>query len=382
MGVSVAKKPFRWQAASSGIQFRLAITADDRQFARRLTGMAFADFPQFSQSVALLQRSLDRGRLGHAYLFIGARLDDLGPMARNLAKTLNCTAPPRQAASGLALDCCDRCLNCRKIDGGGHADVHWLRPESKSRLIRVEPLRDLLHELHLKAHEARYKVAIISAADRMNEAAANAFLKTLEEPPPGSVLILLTTEPQRLLETVLSRCLRLSFGGAASQPREAAHLEVLEGISGQIASTATGLLPRYRILDSLTRRLAEMKKAIADTLEKQSPLTHYPDATPDQKERWEDELDASTEAEYRRQRADLLNTLHWWLRDIWLLGSGMGDTLLGYPEFRERSDAVARRISPDDALTNLQTLETTQRLLMSNVQEALALEVCLIKLRL
>ena len=135
----------------------------------------------------------------------------LESLARTLAKTLNCQQPVK--TGGVATDCCDACLNCRKIDQDTHADIHWARPESKSRIITVEQTRELMREIQLKPTEAGYKVAIIAAADRLNVQAANAFLKTLEEPPAKSVLILLSTEPQRILETILSRCLRLNFFG-------------------------------------------------------------------------------------------------------------------------------------------------------------------------
>src|SRR5580700_2924065 len=110
--------------------------------------MAFEDFPLQTQGVALLQRSLERGRVAHAYLFTGQTLDELEALARTLAKTLNCQNPVKK--SGLAIDCCDECLSCRKIEHANHADVHWARPESKSRIITVEQMRELMREVQLK----------------------------------------------------------------------------------------------------------------------------------------------------------------------------------------------------------------------------------------
>jgi DNA polymerase-3 subunit delta' len=155
--------------------------------------MAFTDFSEQSQGVQLLQRSLARGRLGHAYLFTGHHLEELESLARTLAKTLNCQNPVR--ANGVATDCCENCLNCRKISDDLHADVHWARPESKSRVITIDQTRELTREIQLKPTEEGFKIAIISGTDRLNVQAANAFLKTLEEPPKKSVLILLSTEP-------------------------------------------------------------------------------------------------------------------------------------------------------------------------------------------
>src|ERR1044071_2403177 len=97
--------------------------------------MSFAQFPQQAQAVQLLQRSLERGRLSHAYVFSGAQLGELEDMARTLAKTLNCTNPVVRPNAGFQSDCCDRCLSCRKIADANHPDIQWVRPESKSRII-------------------------------------------------------------------------------------------------------------------------------------------------------------------------------------------------------------------------------------------------------
>ena len=130
--------------------------------------MAFADFPEQKLVVELLQRSLERGRLAHAYLFTGHQLAVLESLARTLAKTLNCQRPVRRTPGGPAIDCCDQCPACRKIDEHSHADVHWARPESKSRVITVEQMRELMREIQLKPGEAEYKLAIIAGADRLN----------------------------------------------------------------------------------------------------------------------------------------------------------------------------------------------------------------------
>ena len=341
--------------------------------------MAFNHFPRQAQGVQLLQRSLARGRLGHAYLFAGHRLEELESLARTLAKTLNCRQPVR--TGGVATDCCDECPVCRKIDNDTHADVHWARPESKSRVVTIEQMRELMREIQLKPAEAEYKVAIITAADRLNVQAANAFLKTLEEPPARSILILLTTEPQRILETVLSRFLRLNFSGEALHPLDTAQAEWLAHFGGLAATEQKTLLGRYRLLDALLRKLGEIRARVEESLTAHSPLQRYDDVEKELRERWEDELAAAIEAEYRRQRADLLLLVQWWLRDVWLTTLATGKELLNFPKI-DGVAAVARRLTPRRARENLQILEQTQRLLHTNVQEALALEVGLLKLQL
>ncbi len=344
--------------------------------------MSFTEFPEHAQPVALLQRSLERGRLAHAYLFAGHQLSELAALARTLACTLNCQNPVRRADSGPAVDCCGECLSCRKIAGDIHADVHWVRPESKTRVITIDQMRDLMQEIHLKPNEAEYKVAVIEAADRLNAAAANAFLKTLEEPPANSILILLTTEPQRLLETILSRCLRLNFAAECGRLLAGPRLEWLTSF-GELPRRRSrkSLMSRYRLLGALLAQLGELKAGIETSLTGRSPLEKYDDADPKLREKWEDELAAAIEAEYRLQRSDLLVVLQWWLRDVWLQTLALGGELLNFPQLASAGQ-VARRLSPGQARENLQVLERTQRLLHSNVQEALTLEVGLLKLHL
>jgi DNA polymerase-3 subunit delta' len=350
--------------------------------------MAFNDFPEQAKGVQLLQRSLERGRLAHSYLFTGHRLDELEALARMLAKTLNCLQPIKRG--GAAIDCCDQCVNCQKIEHANHADVFWVRPESRSRSIKIgqitrrpdSPSRVLLDVVNLKPTESKHKIGIIVAADRMNEQAANAFLKTLEEPPANSILILLTTEPQRMLETILSRCLRVSFAGEGVRPLGAAQMEWLAAFSDLAAAPQKSLLGRYRLMDVLLRKLNEARESIEGALTERSPLKQYKDVEKDLAEKWEEELKAAIEAEYRHQRSDLLLILQRWLHDVWLQALELkAEALLNFPALTGTKQ-VAQRISPRDAMENLTIMEQLQRWLGTNVQEALALEVGLLKLHL
>ena len=353
--------------------------------------MAFTDHSSQANGIRLLQRALERGRLAHAYLFNGGQLEELEALARTLAKTLNCRQPVLQ--NGVAVDCCDQCVNCRKIDHGNHADVHWVRPESKSRVITIEQLRDLMQVMQLKSTEGGYKVAVIVAADRLNVQAANAFLKTLEEPPPKSILTLLTTDSQRVLETLLSRCLRLNFAGASQRRPPVEQMSWLIAFSQMAAAPQKSLMGRYRLIDVLLQKLSQLRETIDQTLSARSPLERYQDVDKSLADKWEDELKAAIEAEYRRQRAELLTVLQWWLRDIWIEGVRLenkpsqrqmetgGPELLAFPEIKETRQ-VAGRISRQAAQQNLETIEELQSWLSTNVQEALALEVGLLKLQL
>jgi len=342
--------------------------------------MSFAQFTEEEDAVQLLQRSLMRNRLGHAYLFSGDDLAHLELVARTLAKTLNCERRGASKGSPGAADCCDDCSSCRKIENGVHADLQWVRPESRSRVIVIDQVRELMQTIFLKPTEADYKIAVIVGADRLNAQAANAFLKTLEEPPARSVLILLSTEPGKILETILSRCLRLSFAGEQERFRDQAFLDWLRQFSDTAVTEHGSLLSRYRLLSVLLTRLSGLKESIETDLTARSPLEKYDDLDPKLREKWEDELTAAIEAEYRRQRAEILTGLQFWLRDVWLQSLGDGG-LLAFPDLQPGTLALASRTSASAASANLRVLERLQRQLNSNVQEALALEVGLLQLK-
>jgi DNA polymerase-3 subunit delta' len=289
---------------------------------------------------------------------------------------LNCQNPVKE--HGEPVDCCDACPSCVKINNDVHADIHWARPESRSRVVTIDQVRELMREMQLKPTEARFKVAVLAGADRLNVQAANAFLKTLEEPPAKSVLILLSTEPSRILETILSRCLRVNFAGGARRDLTSAETAWLEKFSS-VAIEQKTLLGRYHLADMLLQKLGEIRAQAEEMLGARSPLQKYDDVEKDLREKWEEELAAAVEAEYRRRRADLLLLVQCWLRDVWLATLAAGKELLNFPQLAG-TRALAGKISPRQALENLQTLEATQRLLYTNVQEALALEVGLLKL--
>jgi len=141
------------------------------------------------------------GRLSHALLIH----EDPGAggewLALWTAQRVLCTASAQAP--------CGQCTACRWVAAGQHPDFLALRPIEDSRQIRIEQIRELSQELALTAHQGSYKVALISPADALNRFAANALLKTLEEPPARTLLLLVATQPSRLPATVLSRCQRV-----------------------------------------------------------------------------------------------------------------------------------------------------------------------------
>lgn len=149
--------------------------------------------------------ALRRGRLGHAYLFAGPPGVGKRLFAGELAKTLLCENRSER------LEACDRCPSCLQVEAGTHADfVSAGRPED-SLEVPIESVREVCRAFGLKPARGHGKVAILDDADDLNDAAANCFLKTLEEPPPRALLLLIGTSPQRQLPTILSRCQVVRF---------------------------------------------------------------------------------------------------------------------------------------------------------------------------
>ena len=153
------------------------------------------------QVVESIRASLQHGKLPHAFLFVGPEGVGKHRFAKVFAQALLCERRPETA-----FDPCQACPTCLQVMAGTHPDLLEVsKPEDKHELP-IQVIRDLCIDMGLKPASGRRKVAIINDADDLNNEAANAFLKTLEEPPPGSVLILIGTSSEVQLDTILSRC--------------------------------------------------------------------------------------------------------------------------------------------------------------------------------
>ena len=171
-----------------------------------------------------LVESRRQGRLSHALLLGGPEGLGKSLLAEVLARTLLCREPTE---SGHA---CGGCRDCRLFEAGTHPDFHRIAPEEGSSQIRIEAIRGLLDDSTLVVGEARARIFLIDPAHAMGMAAANALLKTLEEPPAGIHLLLVSSHPERLPVTIRSRCRQLNFrvppaGEAAAWLRQAAGLD-------------------------------------------------------------------------------------------------------------------------------------------------------------
>ena len=151
-----------------------------------------------------LRRALTRDRLHHAYLFVGTEGVGKKTIALGLAKAIHCSVGKR--------DHCDECADCARIQDGNHPDVRVIELLAGKREISIQQVRELEKELSFRSFSGKRKIVILDPATLMNLSAQNALLKTLEEPPQNSLLILIAPAVGGLLPTVRSRCLRIAFG--------------------------------------------------------------------------------------------------------------------------------------------------------------------------
>lgn len=189
--------------------------------------MGLKDIVGQEKAIKILLRTIQRDKIPSSYLFAGESGIGKKYTAINFSKAINCLnryinnqvfTQDKDIKKGSEIpldidyeliDSCDICDSCKKIDRGIHPDFSLILPEDGQ--IRIEEIRKINEILFLKPFEGRKKIVIVDDADLMNQNAANAFLKTLEEPPEDSLIILISSNPDRLPETIRSRCTRINF---------------------------------------------------------------------------------------------------------------------------------------------------------------------------
>src|SRR4051812_38814194 len=304
-----------------------------------------------------LNRAHERGRLGHAYLISGPP----GSGKRGLASQLSNLVSGTQSADVFA---------------SPPPGVYLAEPESKSRRIVIDQVRALEHALQMRSANGHRKVAIIADADRLQPQAANAFLKTLEEPPNDSLLLLLSAMPEVLPDTILSRCVAVPLAAsekAAATPEETELVEMLGNIT---RSAGRGIQPAYQLARGFHRLLGRIREAIqaenAAALKRDE--ARYRNTTDGA---WLDEREdyykALTESQYVRQRAGLVEILFLWWSDV--LRANTRIARREFPGARKHTEDLAARLKTPDILRRIRRLEEMRDHLGRNIQEALAVEV-------
>jgi len=325
----------------------------------------------------LLAAAHERKRLAHAFLVSGAPGSGKEALAARLIDHVN--QSPNAEGGGLDLFGEPVVRETPPLDELESGWVRVIRPRMKSRRISVDEIRDLEHTLHLAAPAGKTKAGVIVEADRMNDASANAFLKTLEEPPDGTLLILLTALPQRLLPTILSRCVRLPLlGGRPLSDGDGGDLvKALNRAAKFGFGTPVAALHIKAVFAEFLARHRAAVDAAAKAAEKEETAA-YRDATDGT---WLKEREAfhkaAAEAEYLDARNRLLDVLLAWMADLLRLKSG--GTGLDFPETAEVLRPIAEAETPTRLLNRMSALEDLRHTLETNAFEPLAIEVGFLK---
>jgi DNA polymerase-3 subunit delta' len=316
---------------------------------------------QLNDTFDLVRRALQTGRPAHGYLIVGP-IRGLGmDLAVRILQALFC-----KAADGP----CGACDGCRRVAERIEADVHWVFPEKKSRVISAQQIREkLIREITQTSLSGGWKAGVLVGADRLNDASANAFLKTLEEPPERTLFLLLSDAPQQLLPTIVSRCQRVDLDDVRElgEPWKSRVLDTL-------ASPLFGRpLERLVMSNLLFAVLGEIKAKAQQVVAEESEGASKVDE--------DDEVfDARVGARYREMRGDLLLTLLRWFRDLFVLKAGGDDTLVYNRTKLDELKARAARITLAQALYNVTAVEELARQLERNLSEESLLAVALDRL--
>lgn len=184
--------------------------------------MSFAAIKGQDKAISFLKALLKNKRMSHAYIFCGPSGVGKKIAAISFAKAMNClaAAPAGEGPQAAITEGCGICDSCRKIESLTHPDVFILKPEKEEKGIKIDDVRALIKDIYLKPFQARRKVYIIDQAEEMKHEAANALLKTLEEPPQDSTIILIANDIKSLFHTIVSRSQVVRFDALGSDQLE------------------------------------------------------------------------------------------------------------------------------------------------------------------
>jgi len=318
------------------------------------------------EAFSLLQSAQTQNRLAHAYLITG---------------------PAGSGKRALANRVCSLLVG-RPIENLQHPDIHVIEPESKSRRILIEQMRELERSLHMRSLSGGHKIGVIVDADRLQPNAANAFLKTLEEPPGQSSLLLLSSLPDQLLETILSRCLEIALRSTEAHRATPLQTKLLTALQAHARQESPGLVEAFRLVREFQTLLSEARETIQDNADAalKAEEQHYKQAS--EAGKWlEDRADyykALVESRYVAARHSLLETLEqWWadaLRQQAARATGQPVTGLDHPTFAADTATLGARHSTTTLLRKSDAFETLRgHLGNSGVQEQLALECAFLR---
>jgi DNA polymerase III subunit delta' len=329
--------------------------------------MPFETIIGHRSTITSLQTAAARQRLAHAYLFHGEDAIGKRTTAHCFAQALLCERP-----SGGDLDACGTCRSCQHIDARIHPDYFMIEPDRElaTPQIKIEQIREIEQQILYRPLIGDRKICVIDDADRLTIGAANALLKTLEEPPDHSLFLLVTSRPASLPATIRSRCQGLRFATPARTDVEAALILKREVRPADARFLA--LLSEGRLGAALSTDLKAVRAQQQELIELVSPDCLRSVTTV---------LTAAESLAKADRAADTLSWIARWIRDLVLIQvGGDRDQLLHV----DQVPALERdaRVAPTDALLDLlRDIENTQQQATRHLNLHMALENILLRLR-
>ena len=320
--------------------------------------MTFSQILGHERQKDILRRAIESDRLAHAYLFEGPEGIGKRLMALALVRAVFC-----QDGTG-----CGNCSACRKVDHHNHPDLHILEADGAS--IKIEQVRGLQKELSYRPLEAPKKVCLIDGADKLNPAAGNSLLKTLEEPIGSALLILITARPEGVLSTIRSRCQRLPF---VRLPQERLRQVLLErlGVDETQGHILTALSEGSfkKALGKDRDLFIEKRRVLLKSLTALSPGSIVP------------LFDLARElSEQKEQLPEILEIFQAFYRDLLLFRHGWPEAELVNIDLIDKIRRIANRETVPALLNKLDAIAASRRQLERNVNRQLAMDVLLMHL--
>ncbi|MCS5696866.1 DNA polymerase III subunit delta' [Desulfofundulus thermocisternus] len=325
--------------------------------------MKLADLTGHEEIIRALRRAVEQNRASHAYLFAGPEGVGKTTTALAFGAALLCRNPEQG-------DACGRCRDCRQVAARNHPDLHRLVPEGAS--IKIGQVREVLRLITLSPFQGQRQVFVVEQSDLMTREAANCLLKTLEEPPAGTVLILISDRPHALLPTIISRCQVLTFQPLLPEqvsvilkrvtdaPDE--EVELLSRFSGGCPGRAVRLAGTEGGYFGLRQRMLELaaglnRASLAEALQRAAAVAG-------------DKEDALT----------CLELFLLWYRDLLVCKETGTPELLFNRDLFPLIDREARIYSRGQLLRVIKEIEKTRDSLLANVNTRLAMEMLFMRL--
>jgi DNA polymerase-3 subunit delta' len=367
-----------------------------------MTRCVFDDLVGQERVASFMRAAVESGRVSHAYLFVGPPGSGKATAARSLACAVLCDD-----------NGCGTCGDCYRIRRGAHPDVHLIEPEGAAGFLK-EQIEDIIHDVNLAPIDGHHKLYIVKSADLFNDASANAFLKTLEEPPDDVIIVLMAHSFDAVLPTIASRCQVVRFrrippsestailvaqtgadtqeaaaalaaaGGVVVRARDflasparrearSAILRILKDL--QYADDLDVLVAAKELLAAVKAPLEDVKAAQGIEITERSDFMGRGGS-----KTLEDRHKRELTAREREGVSEVLNVAESWLRDCLVVSQGMDDLVVNM-DAKDAMSGIGAVITPVAAVTALNAVNDARRRISYNVSPQLAIEAMLFDIR-